>query len=73
MVQDVDDEDEWQPMLPYSDHDVGVTRARLVEIGFSPAEAAKLIPTETVYWMRGTPPTALDPKFWPPNWPDLVR
>jgi hypothetical protein len=72
MIQDVDDEEAWRPMLPYSDGDAGVTRARLVDIGFSSAEAAKLIPTESVYWLRGTPPTALDPRFWPPNWPDFA-
>ena len=71
MIPDVDKDDAWTPMLPYSDEDVGRTRARLQEIGF-PAEAAtKLIPTESTYLMRGTPPPALDPKNWPPNWPDF--
>jgi hypothetical protein len=71
MIKDVDNDDVWRPMLPYSDDDALRTRARLQEIGFTAADATKLIPTESNYIMRGSPPTALDPKLWPPNWPDF--
>ncbi|MCL2448294.1 MAG: hypothetical protein FWD17_05055, partial [Polyangiaceae bacterium] len=84
MIKDVDREDPWKSMLAFSAEDVKTIRARLVEIGFNQSDAEKLAPIEPHkleipalgpiepdYWLRGTPPPALAPGIWPPNWPAL--